>query len=258
MNVVLDKVKELRKSAKSSRDAAVLDRDVGALDDARAEYTRAIGLLRPLVPPRGAEWSDLEREYATRLYQCLGSLGGTWRDAAELEGEAGQKQACWDRSISCYDEGYGVESGSDVRYPDFRFADSYNLLQRLVVRILREPRCLEDGSLDLGKGIDVPQALERAERTVRDQLNGARKNDAWAMADLACLLILRGRSQSDAWRMFAESNRSSEAYETNHRAFAALVKAGEQHERPPAWLPAASETVAWLGERLRTLYAIEV
>jgi hypothetical protein len=47
-------------------------------------------------------------------------------------------------------------------------------------------------------------------------------------------------------------------YETNHRAFAALVKSGERSESPPPWLRAAEDTVAWLAERLETLYAIEV
>jgi hypothetical protein len=236
----------------------VLDQDPSALEDARSQYDGAIRLLKPRMPGRGDTWNDLQKEYGLRLYQCLGSLGGTWRDGAELETDAREKQTCWDRAIGCYDEGYGIESGSDQRYPDFQFADSYNLLQRLVVRILREPKCLNDPSVELGKGLAVPQELARAEQIVAGQLNEVRMNDAWAMADLALLRILRGQPREDAWRQFAESNRSSEAYEANHRAFAALVKSGEQHEHSPQWLAAARDTVGWLAERLKTLYAIEV
>jgi hypothetical protein len=261
MTDVLKEVKGLRTSATSLRDAAVLDGNALALEDARAELEKAVALLRPLVPVRGSQWSDADKEYGLKLYQCLGSLGGTWRDLAELAVEDVAKNDCWDQSMKYYDEGHAIESGTHDRYANFGFVDSYNLLQRLVVRVLRAPRCLESQSTELGHGLNVPQELAAAERIVNEQLaepDGARKNDAWAMADLALLLILRGHTREEAWRKFAESNRSSQAYESNHRAFAALVKSGEKHEDSPRWLTAARETVAWLAERLKTLYGIEV
>jgi hypothetical protein len=258
MTDVLQEVKRLRASAKSLRDAAVLDGDVITLKDARAELEKAVELLRPVVPVRGSQWPDADKEYGLRLYQCLGSLGGTWRDGAELALDDGAKNECWHQSVKYYDEGHAIESGTHDRYADFGFVDSYNLLQRLVVRVLRAPRCLDNPSTELGHGLNVPQELATAERIVNEQLEGPRRNDAWAMADLALLLILRGHTREQAWRKFAESNRSNEAYESNHRAFAALVKSGEKHEEPPRWLLAARETMAWLAERLKTLYGIEV
>jgi len=258
MSAVLDTVKSLRQSAKSARDAAVLDRDPLALEVARSLLQRAISLLTPLIPMRGAEWTRTNRDHAERLYQCLGSLGGTWRDSAEFEGDDEKRRAHWDRSIACYDDGYTIESGTHDDYPDFEFADSYNLLQRLVVRVLREPRCLGDGSKDLGKGLNVPEELAGAERLISHQLEGPRKDDAWAMADLAMLRILSGQSRESAWQKFAESNRSSQAYEANHRAFTALVASVARNDPPPDWLPPAKDTVIWLAERLKTLYGIEV
>lgn len=257
---VLEKVKELRNSAKTARDEAVLDHDLNALDDARSHYQEAIDLLTPLIPARDTKWTETDKNQAQRLYQCLGSLGGTWRDAAELEPDIQKKRSNWNESIDCYDAGYKIESGTDERYPDFKFCDSYNLLQRLVVRILREPRCLTDEDKELGKGVNVPIELAKAEREITKLLDDPklRKGDAWAMADLAELLILRGQSQETAWHQFAEHNRSSEAYETNYRAFTALVRVAEQAESPPPWLLGAKDTVHWLVERLKTLYGIEV
>jgi len=259
MTGVLDTVKSLRRSAKSARDAAILDDDPSALEHARAQLQKAIDLLEPLIPrTKNAPLTEADKEHALRLYQCLGSLGGTWRDAAELETDAGKKRSHWDRSIACYDDGYKIESGTHEVYPDFKFCDSYNLLQRLVVRVLRVPRCRTDPDTDLGKGLNVPKELAEAERVINSQLEDPRKDDAWAMADLAMLLILRGQPREKAWQKFAESNRSNEAYETNHRAFTALVKSAERDKEPPDWLPAAQDTVAWLAERLQTLYGIEV
>jgi len=258
MTDVLQQVKDRRASAKSLRDAAMLDADPLALEDARAELEKAVALLRPVVPVRGSQVSDADKEFALRLYQCLGSIGGTWRDAAELALDDAAKDQCWHHSVQYYDEGYAIESGTHDKYANFAFVDSYNLLQRLVVRVLRTPRSLDDASRELGHGLNVPQELAEAERIVNQQLDGPRKNDAWAMADLALLLILRGRTREEAWRRFAESNRSQEAYESNHRAFAALVKSGEKHEAAPRWLPAAKDTVTWLAERLKTLYGIEL
>jgi hypothetical protein len=263
---VLETVKDRREDAKEARDAAILDHDLEALADARLFLQEAIDLLKQFIPAREAEPSDTEKTYAQRLYQCLGSLGGTWRDAAELESDLEKKRLYWDKSIACYDEGYRIESGTHEGYPDFGFADSYNLLQRLVVRILREPRCLTDGNEELGKGLNVPEELARVELKIKDQLaepdgfsqRGSRKGDAWAMADLAEVLIFRGQSCATAWREFAKHNRSSEAYGTNYRAFTALINAAAQSKLPPLWLPAAKETVLWLAERLKTLYDIEV
>lgn len=258
---VLETVKRLRVDAKRARDTAVLDHDPDALEDARFYYQQAVNLLQTQVPARNSVWNDLDKTHAQRLYQCLGSLGGTWRDAAELEPDALKKLSNWNQSINFYDEGYKIESGTDERYPDFKFCDSYNLLQRLVVRILREPRCLTDEDKELGRGLNVPDELAKAQYEINNQLNeidGPRKDDAWAMADLAELLILRGQSSENAWRKFAEHNRSSEAYETNYRAFTALLNVAEQAELPPIWLQAAKDTVLWLAERLKTLYGIEV
>jgi hypothetical protein len=258
MTDVLQQVKRLRTSAKSLRDAAVLDADARALEDARAELEQAVALLRPVVPGRGSQVSDGDKEFAMRLYQCLGSIGGTWRDSAELALDDVAKNQCWRQSVQYYDEGYAIESGTHDKYANFAFVDSYNLLQRLVVRVLRTPRSLDDPSSEIVHGLNVPQELAKAERIVNQQLHGPRENDAWAMADLALLLILRGHTREEAWREFAETNRSQEAYESNYRAFAALVKSGEKHEAPPRWLPAAKDTVTWLAERLNTLYGIEV
>jgi hypothetical protein len=261
MTDVLETVKNLRKAARAARDAAVLDHDLEALDDARSHYQEAIDLLTPLIPARDTKWGETDKEHAQRLYQCLGSLGGTWRDAAEVEPDIQKKRSNWDKSITCYDAGYKIESGTNERYPDFKFYDSYNLLQRLVVRILREPRCLTNGEKDLGRGLNVPKELDKAESIIKGQLaepDGPRKGDAWGMADLAELLILRGQNRETAWHKFAERNRSIEAYETNHRAFTALVKVAEQAKLPPPWLPGAKDTVLWLAERLKTLYGIEL
>ena len=273
-DLVKDKVNPLRNEARTTREMAILNHDLDSIEEAATLLQQAIGLLRPHLPDRNQIPSTIEKTYAQKLYQCLGSLGGTYRDAAELNADPDQQQEYWDLSIQYYDEGYQIEAGMDPRYPDFGFVDSYNLLQRLVVRILREPDCLTHEDRDLGTGLNVPRELEMAEREIRTQLDeasddsqhndhnsghqGSRAGDPWAMADLAQLMIFCGEAQADAWRHFGEKTRSKEAYETNHRAFSALVTSGEKTQPPPSWLPAARDTVRWLADKLNTIYGIEV
>jgi len=261
MDSVEKEVQGYRKAAKAKRDKAIRNNDPTVLPDARSDLQNAITLLEPLIPARGSKFGDTDEKYTKLLYQCLGSMGGTWRDEAELESDGEQKGLCWDQSVSYYDEGYKIESGNDDRYPDFKFCDSYNLLQRLVARVLRDFRCLTDGDTKLGKGLNVPEELARAEREISDQVaepSGPRKKDPWAWADYAEVLILRGKNHEAAWEKFIKGILSIEAYEANHRAYTSLVRAAEQAEPPPSWLPAARETVRQLSEKLKSLYEIKV
>jgi hypothetical protein len=126
------------------------------------------------------------------LSQSHGSLGGTWRDAWRL----GLKEGAIEKAIDAYDAGYEVEQ--QRLGPPCEALDSYNLLQRLVVRILRHPSCLDDRDTDAGSGLNVPEQLEQARDEIKRQIDAGR-TDSWAKADSVLAEAMR-RDALPIWR----------------------------------------------------------
>ena len=172
---LLEKATTLRNNAQDSRRSA--RKETGSaereqlFDEAAADFQHAIADLE-----RGLRSVRRQQEgYNTNvcsileaLSQSYGSLGGTWRDAGDL-----------DKAMTFYDRGndYEVE-----RRENCGAKDTYNMLQRLIIRILRKPALIENADL-LAEIDDVRAEIERQDRT-----------DSWALADLALAQFLCGTS----------------------------------------------------------------
>jgi hypothetical protein len=137
------------------------------------------------------------------LSQTYGSLGGTWRDAGD-RGLAREK----------YDKGNEYE---ELRRLHCGAKDTYNMLQRLVVRILEVPGRLHEP--DFVKEMNaVRQEIDKEVADGRD--------DSWALADLALANFLCGLSADSAIEEVQKRNAETNFYESAYNGVAALVNEG--------------------------------
>jgi len=83
---------------------------------------------------------------------------------------------------------------------------TYNRLNRLIVRLLRDPQMLardRDAAADTGKTVDVRRELE----TLADEIGGRSIDDHWSALDMALLNVLLARQ--DAASAYAPFERMS-------------------------------------------------
>ena len=174
-------------------------------------------------------------------------MGGVHRRCAdEATGEERIEQL--KASIRAYDKGHRYES------PEYGIVDSYNLVNRLLVRVLVAPEALTmDADRVLDPDIDpvnLPRDIERAAATVREQLTGPRRGNYWAMADLALLELLLGRRTASA--VYADFLGASPPDFALTSAIAALKQLADL-KIPVA--PALGDAVKVLEDRLEFLRA---
>src|SRR5260370_21617735 len=121
--------------------------------------------------------SETEITIAEQLADCWGILGGVYRSQGDL-----------DEARKAYDEGYKDESSNR-----FNVINTYNRVNRLVVRILAKPDLLSD-SAPLVEDIEEPatmrQLLGKADEEIERQLREGRRDKPWALADLAMVRLL--------------------------------------------------------------------
>lgn len=152
-------------------------------------------------------------EFAEQLSDCYGMQGGIYRrrslEAAERLRESNEQERAEQepsdlvKSIEAYDEGFSYES-----HEDYGIVNSYNLVNRLVSRILYDPTWLsnefpqmlpppkDDGPLNM------KDELEHAKEVLGKQLKLARRGDIWAFADQALVTLLLG--EDDPVSAYAE------------------------------------------------------
>lgn len=156
------------------------------------EWNEALALVDEAIQALQSEWqalpsTALTSERGRKLAEALGDAYGT---------KGGILRSCgkYDQACAAYDAGYGFEG--DERY---RFANSYNLTQRLVARFLADPKRFEKDAWSDG-AVEFPGSFVHAERIIREQMSGPRLNDPWALADRALLLLLLLRDQTEEQR----------------------------------------------------------
>lgn len=147
---------------------------------------------------------------AGKLAELYGMLGGTLRENGDLVAAA-----------AAYDRGFEHESGQST----------YNELNRLVTRVLLEPRCLAEPetlrACEELPYVDVPEQLS----LVKPQLE-TREADYWAAGDLAVVCALFG----DEAGMLAALDRfeaclpPASAARKYHETFAALAGLDTPHD----------------------------
>jgi tetratricopeptide (TPR) repeat protein len=111
-----------------------------------------------------------------RRADLYGMLGGTLREQGELAA-----------AVAAYDSGFRDEPPG---------SSTYNALNRLVTRILLEPRSASDPEALRGRGlpdvVNIPEGLAEVRARLRDDVAGRRADDYWAAGDLALAAALTG------------------------------------------------------------------
>lgn len=210
-NLIADAT-QLRSSAQDHRRKGreQLDRNrarsTEEFDAAVAEFRKAITMLerglRILRRTEPGHTPDICR-ILEALSQTYGSLGGTYRDARELT-----------QARDSYDRGNEYE---EERRRHCAAKDTYNLFQRLIVRLLINPSLVADEAFRT----DLAQVRQEIERQIR-----AGRNDSWALADLALVQILSGE-EADAVIADIEKGQADVAFfESTYNAVAALLREG--------------------------------
>lgn len=239
MSTQIERIRELKTGAKNQRDRGIRG------------YPRALSMLGNAV---AIAREELERatvaerrvQAAIELSDCFGLIGGVQRRWADDSG-GDERAAHLKLAVRAYDEGFEFESD-----PRYAMADSYNLVNRLLVRLLLAPASLageEPVVLDADIApLELASELDKAAATVRHQLTGSRRGDYWALADLALLEVLAGRSvPAVAYAEFLGSGPPDFAYASVLACLHPLAGL------PLASAPALRDAVTLLEGRLRRL-----
>jgi hypothetical protein len=189
MPTSIERIRELKTGAKNQRDRGVKG------------YPRALSMLKEAIAIAQADLGEstvAERrsQLASELSDCYGLLGGVERRwADEFQGDESVPHL--KASIRAYDDGFKFESD-----PEFGIVDSYNRLNRLLVRLLLRPAAL-DAVDSVVLDPDIPPVnlrgeFEQTSEVIRRQIAGPRRGNYWALADLSLVEVLLGRSQPAA------------------------------------------------------------
>jgi hypothetical protein len=240
MPTPIEQIRDLKTGAKNQRDRGIEK----GYPQALLKLYEAITIARRELA--GDAVAETRKTLAAELSDCFGLIGGVERRWAD-ETTDGERVEHLQKSIRAYDDGYAYES--DEQYG---IVNSYNLVNRLVVRILLWPDALAGDSPALSdpeiESLHLPTELDHAAAFIRQQLAGPRRGDFWALADLALLEVLEGRRPAAAaYADFIALSPPDFAYKS---ALAAL--------RPLAGLPiptaqALGDAVVLLEERLQQL-----
>ncbi len=185
MQTLIERIRELKTEAKNRRDRGVKGyaRGVALLEEAIAMARE--GLTQSSIP-------ELRSQLAIEIADCYGLIGGIQRRWA-ADGPPHERAAHLAASVLAYDAGFEFESD-----PQYGIVNSYNLLNRLIGRLLLRPDALSvKGAIDFGPGIasvDVSREFEQAAGSIREQLAGPRRGDYWAIADLALVQVVLGQA----------------------------------------------------------------
>jgi hypothetical protein len=204
---LLEKATTLRNNAQDSRRSARKETDSAEraylFDEAAADFQHAVAdLERGLRSVRRQQqgYNPNVCSILEALSQSYGSLGGTWRDAGDLE-----------KAQRFYDTGNDYEG---ERRKNCGAKDTYNMLQRLIIRALRQPALVRD-SVFLTEIDEVRVEIERQNRT-----------DSWGLADLALAQFLCGNSAEQVIADLEQGAAAATFYESTYNAVTALIAEG--------------------------------
>jgi hypothetical protein len=191
MSLLAAKIEPYKRRSRRYRNHATDAAAQGQHEVAREHFTRAADTLREAIdylnglgapdPRPAAPASDHEVELAQQLADCWGILGGVYRAAGELSA-----------ARDAYDCGAGYETS-----PRFGILNTYNQVNRLVVRVMERPELLSPAAVD----VDMPgretahmaQLLRETGDEIERQLREGRADRPWALADLAMVRLLAGQ-----------------------------------------------------------------
>jgi len=207
---LLQSVAQLRSDGQSFRRDAL-----NATDNAEGErlfksaadtYQKAISILerglRTIRRHQDGYTNDVCR-LLEPLSQTYGSLGGTWRDAKRF-----------DLAQEFYDRGNDYE---EERRKYCGAKESYNLLQRLIVRLLEDPGRVHEH--------DFITKLNLVREEIQRQVDHGR-DDSWALADLAEARFLCGYDADEAIRDLEQRPAAATFFESAYKGITALLSEG--------------------------------
>ena len=175
------KARDLKRRSRKLRDEGDYVNAERLLRDAIEQMRDAGKAIRDTAPsgiPASQDYRDLARELA----DCWGSLGGIQRrqaEALDADSAAAEKQTRLDAALEAYEEGLTFEQ--DDR---FRVANSYNLVQSVVLPVIRKPGLLTDASFK--------DKLRKVHDSIERQIATVRSDDPWAYSDLGLVELLGG------------------------------------------------------------------
>jgi hypothetical protein len=239
MPTSIERIRELKTGSKIQRDRGLKG------------YPRALSMLKEAIAIARADLDEStvaedRSQWASELSDCYALVGGVERRwAGEFKGD--ESVSHLKASISAYDDGFKFESTAE-----YGIVDSYNRLNRLLVRLLLRPDAL-DAVDAIVLDPDIPRVnlrdeFEQTSDVIRRQIAGPRSDNYWTLADLALVEVLLSRSQpAAAYANFMALSPPDFAFSG---ALAGL--------RPLAELPIPSaqslrEAVALLEDRLKRL-----
>jgi hypothetical protein len=239
MSTPIERIRELKTGAKNLR-----DRGARGYPRALSMLTEAIAIARDdLDRSTGAE---RRAQLANELSDCFGMVGGVERRWGD-ESEADERTLHLKAAIRAYDSGFAFESDSQ-----YGIVDSYNRLNRLLVRLLVRPDALAADDVVVIDpeipAVNLRREFEKASDFIRQQLTSVRRGNYWALADLALVEVLLGRSPAAvAYADFIALSPPDFAYVSALAGLLPLAKL------PIPSAPSLGEAVALLEDRLGRL-----
>ena len=214
---ILSEVQALKTRAKNRRDSGRYEQALTYLD--RAAQLALEGFDRSPM------------EFAPELADVYGMTGGIFRRQAEVAAEAHEDELRHEylrRSCDAYDRGFKYER------EDLGVVNSYNLVNRLVSRVLDQPATLGGAPLQDDEVLP-PDALhgelQAACRELDSQLAGPRRGDVWALADRALLSLLLSDTMTarQAYGPFNSTSPPAYVYDSALSALRPLANAASRY-----------------------------
>lgn len=205
-NPVIDRVEGLRLTAQNDRRKA---RELPLhSQERRALLARAEDSLKEAISESQTELEsdelppNIRSKLVALLSQTWGSLGGTRRDAKDYEA-----------ALEAYETGNKIEE----ERRNLGDPDSYNLVQRMVVRILAKTSLIDDEAFR--------SELAGVEAELERQYTLGRR-DPWAIADIALVRFLRGQPADDVISNLESRKADTSFYESTREVVCALLAEG--------------------------------
>lgn len=191
MNDLKSILEPFKKRSRYHRNEALDAQHDGDFEQAEQDFTAARAAINDAIkclvdlgvpdPESTERASEAECLIAAQLADCWGILGGVYRAQGDNYLEDAKK---------AYDEGNKYESS-----PRFNILNSYNRVNRLVVRVLKDPNLLSEPQ-PVVNDIEGPdkktmrELFSETDAAIEQQLVAGRSDRPWALADLAMVRLL--------------------------------------------------------------------
>ena len=173
MSDMIDETRRLKSRAMDARDRGDFGRAIELLERASRQLSETLQELKRKRDTASSPGIQ-ETETASQLCHILGSMGGVHRRNHDYQAAA-----------RAYDAGYEIEKPSS----EYGIVNSYNLVQRLVMRVFLEPAAVEVENMQV-EGLQIRHELREALNELQRQIEGPRCDDEYARADLFTVQLL--------------------------------------------------------------------